>query len=213
MAERESSLTFQRGLALLHAVADVESGSVTISELAEAIGASRAAVYRLLVPLAEHGLVWRDGTKVRLGLGLLSLAERVLPQLRYIAAPALRELAETVGATAHLSVARGAEMQAVAVVEPSWTSFHVAYRVGSTHPIGVGAAGKAIDLPRGQRWATSEGELESGACGVAAPVLDIPGLHASVGVVSLQPLDPDTVGPHVVEAAAVVAEGLDVVAG
>lgn len=210
MAERESSLTFRRGLALLHAVADVDSGSVTISELAEAVGVSRAAVYRLLVPLAEHSLVWRDGTKVRLGLGLLGLAERVFPQLRYIAAPALRELAESVGATAHLSVARGAEMQAVAVVEPSWTSFHVAYRVGSTHPIGVGAAGKAVDLPRGQRWASSEGELESGASGVAAPILDIPGLHASVGVVSLQPLDIDAVGPSVVEAAAIIAEGLEV---
>jgi hypothetical protein len=30
------------------------------------------------------------------------------------------------------------------VVEPSWTSYHVAYRVGARHPVGRGAAGRAI---------------------------------------------------------------------
>lgn len=213
MAGKESSLTFRRGLALLHAIADDESGSVTISELAESIGTSRAAVYRLLVPLEAQGFVWRDGSRVRLGLGLLSLAERVLPHVRYIAAPALRELAEAVGATAHLSVAQGAEMRAIAVVEPSWTTIHVAYRAGSRHAVGVGAAGKAMNLPTGRRWAESVGELEAGASGVAAPVIGVAGLHASVGVVSLQPLDTDAVGPQVVEAAAVIAEGLEAVAG
>ena len=32
----------------------------------------------------------------------------------------------------------------IAVVEPSWTDYHVAYRVGSRHPLSTGAAGKAI---------------------------------------------------------------------
>ncbi|MGH3440241.1 MAG: helix-turn-helix domain-containing protein [Sciscionella sp.] len=209
MSDRESSLTLQRGLALLRAVADADSGAVTISELAERIGTSRAAIYRLLGPLVEQGLVWRDGASVRLGLGLLRLAERVLPQLRHIAAPALRELAESVGATAHLSVVDGVEMRAIAVVEPSWTSFHVAYRVGSHHAIGVGAAGKAVELsPDGDGWAVSTGELEASASGVAAPVLGVPGLRASVGVVSLEPLAAAVLGPQVVTTAAVVAAAL-----
>ncbi|WP_410658583.1 IclR family transcriptional regulator [Amycolatopsis sp. lyj-112] len=206
---REGSLTLDRGLALLQAVADAGGEAATISELAVAIGASRAAVYRLLVPLSERGLVWRDGNKVRLGVGLLRLAGQVLPQLREAARPVLRELAEKVGATAHLSVAQGDQAQAVAVIEPSWTSFHVAYRVGTRHALSAGAAGKAMTLrPGGDGWVTSAGELEAGACGVAAPVRGVPGLRASIGVVSLEPLDASVVGPAVVAAALRLAEVL-----
>ncbi|WP_037315572.1 IclR family transcriptional regulator [Amycolatopsis orientalis] len=206
---REGSLTLDRGLALLQAVADAGGEAATISELAVVIGASRAAVYRLLVPLSERGLVWRDGNKVRLGVGLLRLAGQVLPQLREAARPVLRELAEKVGATAHLSVAQGDQAQAVAVVEPSWTSFHVAYRVGTRHPLSAGAAGKAMTLrPGGDGWVTSTGELEAGASGVAAPVRGVPGLRASLGVVSLEPLDAAVVGPAVVAAAVRLAEVL-----
>jgi DNA-binding IclR family transcriptional regulator len=199
----EGSLTLDRGLALLQAVADAGGEAATISELAVTIGASRAAVYRLLVPLSERGLVWRDGNKVRLGVGLLRLADQVLPQLRQAAHPVLRELAEKVGATAHLSVAQGSQAQAVAVVEPSWTSFHVAYRVGSRHALTAGAAGKAMGMRLSEQgWATSTGELQAGASGVAAPVRGVPGLRASVGVLSMEPLDAKTVGPQVVAAAA-----------
>jgi DNA-binding IclR family transcriptional regulator len=199
----EGSLTLDRGLALLQAVADAGGEAATISELAVTIRASRAAVYRLLVPLSERGLVWRDGNKVRLGVGLLRLADQVLPQLRQAAHPVLRELAEKVGATTHLSVAQGSQAQAVAVVEPSWTNFHVAYRVGSRHALTAGAAGKAMSMRSSEQgWISTTGELQVGAFGVAAPVRGVPGLRASVGVVSLAPLDPDTVGPQVVAAAA-----------
>jgi DNA-binding IclR family transcriptional regulator len=204
---RESSLTLDRGLALLQAVADAGGEAATISELAVTIGASRAAVYRLLVPLSERGLVWRDGSKVRLGVGLLRLAGQVLPQLRQAAQPVLRELAEEAGATAHLSVAEGDQVQAVAVVEPTWTSFHVAYRVGARHPISQGAAGKALTLrQRGKQWVRTTGELQAGAVGIAAPVRGVPGLRASVGVVSLEPLEAAIVGPKVVAAAARLTE-------
>ncbi|MEW2500090.1 IclR family transcriptional regulator [Amycolatopsis sp. CA-161197] len=206
---REGSLTLDRGLALLQAVADAGEEAATISELAVTIGASRAAVYRLLVPLSERGLIWRDGTKVRLGVGLLRLAGQVLPQLREAARPVLRELAEKVGATAHLTVAQGDQAQAVAVVEPSWTSYHVAYRVGSRHPLSAGAAGRAMALrPGGDGWVASTGELEAGASGVAAPVRGVPGLRASVGVVSLEPLDAAAVGPQVIAAAGKLTEVL-----
>ncbi len=206
---KESSLTLERGLALLQAVADWEGEAPTISDLAAAVGASRAAVYRLLVPLVERGLVRREGSRVRLGLGLLGLAGRVLPQLRLLATPVLRSLAEDVGATAHLTVADGDVAQAVAVVEPSWTAFHVAYRVGARHPLDKGAAGRAITLGRGGRaWVGSAGELQAGAFGVAAPVRGVPELRASIGVVALARLDDATVGPRVVVAAAALAAAL-----
>jgi len=133
----------------------------------------------------------------------------VLPQLRDAAGPVLRDLAEKVGATAHLTVAQGEQALAVAVVEPSWTSFHVAYRVGTRHALTAGAAGKAMSLrPGGRGWATSTGELQTGASGVAAPVRGVPGLRASVGVVSLEPLDAAEVGPQVVAAATRLADVL-----
>lgn len=198
----EGSLTLDRGLALLQAVADAEGQACSVSDLATSVGVSRAAVYRLLTPLVDRGLVWRDGTKVRLGVGLLRLASRVLPQLRDAASPVLRALAEDVGATAHLSIADADTVQAVAVIEPSWTSFHVAYRVGSMHPISRGAAGKAMALRQsGPQWVATVGELQPGAFGVAAPVRGVQGLRASIGVISLDELDADVVGPRVVLAA------------
>lgn len=206
---KESSLTLERGLALLQAVAEADSDAPNISDLAATIGASRAAVYRLLGPLQARGLVRREGSRVRLGLGVLRLATRVLPQLRFAALPILRVLAERAGATAHLTVADGHEAQAVAVVEPSWTSYHVGYRVGARHSIKRGAAGRAIDLaPGGPAWLATAGELQSGAYGLAAPVRGVPGLRASVGVVTLEQLDVDEIGPQVVEAATRLATAL-----
>lgn len=206
---KETSLTLERGLNLLQAVADAEGAAPTISDLAATVGVSRAAVYRLLGPLQARGLVRREGTRVRLGLGVLWVAGRVLPQLRFASLPALRGLAEHVGATVHLTVADGGEAQAVAVVEPSWTSYHVSYRVGTRHPVQRGAAGRAVDLPpSGPRWVVSSGELHTGAYGVAAPVQGVPGLRASVGVVALEPLVGDEVGPLVSDTARAVAEAL-----
>lgn len=206
---KESSLTLERGLNLLQAVADADSEAPTISDLAAAVGVSRAAVYRLLGPLQNRGLVRREGSKVRLGLGVLWLAGRVLPQLRFASLPALRGLAEKVGATAHLTVADGNEAQAIAVVEPSWTAYHVSYRVGTRHPVQRGSAGRAVDLPQGgTRWIASSGEIQSGAYGIAAPVRDVPGLRASVGVVALEPVSPEEVGPLVVDTAEAVAKAL-----
>ena len=102
---------------------------------------------------------------------------------------------------------KGPQALAVAVVEPSWTNFHVAYRVGSRHSLTAGAAGKAMSLrPGGDGWVTSAGELEAGASGVAAPVRGVPGLRASVGVVSMEPLKAAEVGPQVVAAATRLAD-------
>lgn len=206
---KETSLTLERGLNLLQAVADAEGSAPTISDLAAAVGVSRAAVYRLLGPLQTRGLVRREGSRVRLGLGVLRLAGRVVPQLRFAALPALRGLAERVGATVHLTVADGGEAQVVAAVEPSWTSYHVSYRVGSRHPVQRGAAGRAVDLPPGgPKWVVCSGEPVPGAFGVASPVRGVPGLRASVGLVSLGTCSGDEFGPLVCEAAQAVADSL-----
>ncbi|HTF09413.1 MAG TPA: IclR family transcriptional regulator, partial [Asanoa sp.] len=142
--------------------------------------------------------------------GVLHLARRAHPLVIEAALPALRRLAEEVGATAHLTIAEGTEAVALAVVEPSWTAFHVAYRAGSRHPLARGAAGRAILAGRSGSPdpVTTVGELQAGAFGVAAPVLGVDGLDASVGVVALEALDLADVGAQVAAAAAAVAGAL-----
>jgi DNA-binding IclR family transcriptional regulator len=156
-------------------------------------------------------LVRRDRSgRLRLGPGVLQLARRVQPLLAEAALPVLRRLADDAGATAHLTIAEGPEAVAMVVVEPTWTQFHVAYRMGSRHPLERGAAGRAILAGRAgdAEVVVSEGELQPGAYGVATPVLGVDGLAASVGVVALAALDVAQVGPMVRRAADDVAARL-----
>ncbi|HWG99489.1 MAG TPA: helix-turn-helix domain-containing protein [Pilimelia sp.] len=206
----ETAQTLDRGLRLLHLVADAPGG-LTVTEAAARLGVGRAVVYRLVGALGAHGMLRRDAEgRLRLGAGVLHLARRAQPLLAEAALPALRQLAERSGATAHLTAAEGTEAVALLVVEPSWTAFHVAYRTGARHPLDRGAAGQAILAGRrgdGAPVATS-GELQAGAYGVAAAVLGVDGLEASVGVVALAPLDPAAIGAEVLAAAAAVARAL-----
>src|SRR4051794_41490515 len=144
----ETSQTLDRGLRVLRTLAATPSG-LSITALAAEIGVNRTVVYRLVATLEQHGLARRDASgRLHVGLGVLALARGLQPVLRELANPVLRGLAEQLGSTAHLTVADGGEALAIAVVEPSWTDYHVAYRVGARHPLEQGAAGKAILLGR-----------------------------------------------------------------
>jgi DNA-binding IclR family transcriptional regulator len=273
----ETSQTLDRGLRVLKLLADTDHG-LTVTELAARLGVNRTVVYRLLATLEQHSLVRRDlGGRARVGLGVLGLAHQVHPLLREAALPALRSLAEDIGATAHLTLVDGTEALAVAVVEPTWTDYHVAYRTGFRHPLDRGAAGRAILAGRGMqpaadgsswepfgedgpglpagpgepgqavpavrileaavadgrqpadaahsldgtdhvmgtggavnrlRYVITSGELEAGASGAAAPLMGVPGVEGSVGVVMLADSVPERVGARVVEAALEVADAL-----
>lgn len=124
----ETSQTLDRGLRVLKLLADTDHG-LTVTELSNKLGVNRTVVYRLLATLEQHTLVRRDlGGRARVGLGVLRLGRQVHPLVREAALPALRSLAEDIGATAHLTLVDGTEALAVAVVEPTWTDYHVAYR-------------------------------------------------------------------------------------
>ena len=207
----ETSQTLDRGLRVLRVLADSPEG-LTVTELSGRLEVNRTVVYRLISTLEQHGLIRRDARgRLFVGLGVLHLASAVQPLLRDLAMPVLRSLAEEVGSTAHLTVADGDEALALAVVEPTWTDFHVAYRIGARHPLSQGAAGKAIGLVDAgeSSYAVTSGELQSGARGLAAPVRGVEGLRASVGVVTLEDsIDEDVVAPLVIAAATAVAERL-----
>ena len=207
----ETSQTLDRGLQVLGVLADTPGG-LSVTELSTRLGVNRTVVYRLVSTLERRALVRRDARgRLHVGLGILHLASAVQPVLRDLAVPLLRDLAETLGCTAHLTVADGEEALALAVVEPSWTDFHVAYRVGARHPLTRGAAGKAIlmgRLPDALPWVVTVGELQPGARGLAAPVRGLEGLEASVGIVTLTEFDEATVGEQVAIAAAKVGAAL-----
>jgi DNA-binding IclR family transcriptional regulator len=211
----ETSQTLDRGLIVLELLSDASDG-LTVTEIAARLGVSRTVVYRLVVTLEQHALLRRGGDgRCRLGMAVLALARQVQPVLREAAVPALRRLADSVGATAHLTVVDGSDALAVAVVEPTRSDFHVAYRVGARHALDRGAAGRAVLAARasGGRafepgWVVSTGELQHGACGVAAPLLGVAGIEASVGVIALNDLPVEDVGPKVLRAAGEVARAL-----
>lgn len=213
----ETSQTLDRGLRVLRVLAGA-AGGMTVTELSTVLGVNRTVVYRLVATLEQHLLVRRDATgRLHVGLGVLQLASAVQPVLRDQALPVLRTLAEDVGCTAHLTVADGDEALALAVVEPSWTDFHVAYRVGSRHPIDRGAAGRAILLGRARAggraqpassYVVTSGELQVGARGLAAPVPGLEGLEASVGIVTLGELPEEQLAAKVLAAADAVARRL-----
>jgi DNA-binding IclR family transcriptional regulator len=211
----ETSQTLDRGLRVLKLLAETDHG-LTVTELSKQLGVNRTVVYRLLATLELHSLVRRDaGGRARVGVGVLGLGRQVHPLVREAALPALRSLAEDVGATAHLTVVDGAEALAVAVAEPSWTDYHVAYRTGFRHPLDRGAAGRAILAGRCKDimdfgddedgFVLTQGELEAGASGAAAPLPPGCGIEGSVGVVMLSDMAPGEVGPRVVRAAQEVA--------
>jgi DNA-binding IclR family transcriptional regulator len=205
----ETSQTLDRGLRVLEVLAQTPDG-LTVTELAVRLEVNRTVAHRLVATLEQHALVRHDARgRLHVGLGVLPLAAAVQPVLRDLALPVLSRLAEHVGCTAHLTVADGEEALALAVVEPSWTDVHVAYRVGARHPLTQGAAGKAILLARGGEAAAyvlTRGELQTGALGLAAPVRGVTGLEASVGIVTLgADVDESVVAPEVVAAADEVA--------
>jgi DNA-binding IclR family transcriptional regulator len=214
--------TLDNGIRVLKAVAAHPRG-LGVTEIAREVGVHRTVAYRLLGTLARHALVAQDQDgRYRLGLGVVELSMSLRSDLRSVAQPHLRDLAEATGATAHLTIPDGDDVVSIAVTEPANAGVHVAYQVGFRHPSAVGAAGLAILLGRpeqpeerpevtvgrGRGFAASAGELQSGAWGLAAPVTGGDGVAvASVGVVALGPLDETATAPLVLRAAAAIRAG------
>jgi AcrR family transcriptional regulator len=211
----ETSQTLDRGLRVLEVLADAPDG-LSVTELAAALGVSRTVVYRLVVTLEQHALLRRgsDG-RARLGMGVLSLARQVQPVLRDAAMPALRRLADSTAATAYLSVVDGLDVLTIAVVEPTRSDLHVAHRVGARIPLERSAGGRAILAARGAGgratdpgWVTAVGDAQPGAIGLAAPVLGVAGIEASVGIFLIGDAPLEDAGNKVVRVATEIGRAL-----
>jgi DNA-binding IclR family transcriptional regulator len=134
-----------RALALLDALRESER-DLGVNELARRIGVSPSTASRLLATLEGAGMVQRDGQgPFRLGLGLVTLADRVLARmdLRALARPVLAELMERTGETATLSVP--GEREAITVDSvPSRSSVVSMARLGRPSVAHATAVGKVM---------------------------------------------------------------------
>lgn len=136
----------QRAIALLDALAAAPGGLGT-NEAARRIGASPATASRLLATLADGGLVRRDAADGpwRLGLHLVALSEGALAGLdvRDVARPHLRTLAEATGESVTLSLPGGGEAVTVDFV-PAPSSVVSVARLGRPSVLHATATGKAM---------------------------------------------------------------------
>ena len=200
--------TLDRGLSALTVIANAPGGMLTIGDLADRLDIHRTIVYRIVATLEAHSLVARGarGT-IRLGAGLVALSSHFEAKLRDLAQPVLDRLANVTGAAAFLSVPQGDQCVAIIVAEPQTTPFRVSYRIGTRHPLSLGAAGIAILAGRPEAAADGEtvreartagyslthGQLQPGAIGIAwalrRPEDPATVLEASIGVITLGQAD------------------------
>ena len=124
----------------------LERGGLGVVRLAELVGGDKGQLSRLLVTLADYGLVERDPeTKTyRLGWQLFALAARGGDQrLLGLAKPLLADLVERLGERANLSVLRGTEVLTV-FSQAAPRSVQTVGWVGRTVPAYCTSSGRAL---------------------------------------------------------------------
>ncbi|AXV06904.1 Transcriptional regulator, IclR family [Euzebya pacifica] len=212
---------------MLRALGQRDEGA-TVAELSVATSLDRAVLYRLLETLCETGFAVRDegSRRYHLGVALVELGARAGRGLEVsrLATPGMRTLMEACNEAVCLGVRDGDDLVVVDRIEPQGLFVRVSYGVGFRHPLLTGAHGRALaahlveedraalsgddgvlealDAVRIRGYAVSNGELETGTTGVAAPIRDRTGnAVASLGVVAPTPRvpDPDRLAPMVVE--------------
>lgn len=221
---KRGSKTLDNGLTVLETLADAPRG-LTTTELAAQLALHRTVVDRLVRTLEHHGLCRRiQGKRIVLGNGLVALANHVEQDLRATARPILEDLAESMQATAHLTIQEGEDaVRALAVIPPRRSRIHVGFREGQMDPRDRGSAGLAISArlePRpGERpeieevrergYALTTGEITPSITGISAPVphRSQPEL-LSVGISVFEVHDEQRLAEAVVDAAQALGRAL-----
>ena len=198
----------QRAVELLGRIGE-RSDELTVAELASDAGMPTSTAYRLLAELEQHGLVQRrNGRTVALGTRLVALGRTAEEALRErLVEPArgvMEQLSAQVGETAILTAPCGLEGIVLHVVEPDQHSVRLSYALYRRAPMHRGASGKILaaflepderarlleavgsarlgrELERIRRdgFVYTVGELDTGAAGLAVPILDRSGRIAA----------------------------------
>lgn len=188
-------------------LAALESRPLTLGQLVEGTGLSRATAHRLAQALGRHGLVERDvDGRFCLGgrLADLGAAALVGSPLAVLGRPALERLRDRTGESVQLYVAAGETRVCVASLE-SPHSLRTIVAVGASLPMDRGSAGAVLRAdPRidAQGWIESVEEREKGVASVSTPVRRGARVVAAVSVSG--PVERTTRAPGQLYAPAVV---------
>ena len=144
------SQSLERGLAVLSSFS-AEQPELGISELARMLALTRSTTHRYVATLASLGYLHQDDAtrKYRLGPRVLDLGFAVLGslELREIAAPHLRRLAEITGHTANLAIRDDTDVILIDRVRGRPCRYHhfeFSLHIGSRLPVYCSATGKTL---------------------------------------------------------------------
>ncbi|MFD2354578.1 IclR family transcriptional regulator [Nonomuraea ferruginea] len=139
--------TVERAADVLMHFAETPSNTLGVTEIAEALGMSKAAVHRILASLRVRGLIELDQSTRRysLGVGAMRLGLAYLDRIdvRRIAAPELVTLSQRTDETATLSIRTGNYRIYVDQVTPA-REVIMSVNLGVAHPLHAGASSKAF---------------------------------------------------------------------
>lgn len=139
--------TLLKGLKVLEAVTDTENPPRSIDDLAARVGLGRSNAHRTLQTLVYAGYIVKDeeAGRYRGTLRLFELGARQLAQLdvRKVAAPYMRTLADATHETVHLSVLDGMEVIYVDKID-SPKPIRAYSMIGGRAPAYAVATGKAL---------------------------------------------------------------------
>jgi DNA-binding IclR family transcriptional regulator len=130
-------------IAILETIRSEEVAGVT--DLATALGMSKANVYKHVTTLCDHGFLVRDGDKYRLGLRFFELGTTAREQrsVYHEATPSVRDLAEMADEVATLLVPNGETGVYLRSVDPSQAG-RPGILEGHREPLHETAAGLAV---------------------------------------------------------------------
>lgn len=145
--ERGGSIaSLRKGIDLLFLFSEAEP-TLSLREIAARLKLPKSSSYRFVSTLRATGLLVQDpeSRRYRLGARLLALQPAIIKpvDLRTLALPFLRDLAERSGETAHLTERRGA-MAVIAEVVESGHVLRMAPKRGQAFPLHAGALARAI---------------------------------------------------------------------
>jgi DNA-binding IclR family transcriptional regulator len=144
---RNSASTVERAADVLLLFASSAATTLGVTEIAQELGLSKAAVHRILSSLRNKGIVEIDPATRRYMLGpvIVSLGLTYLSKLdvRRVAHPELVALSRETFETATLSVRTGAHRVYVDQVTPD-REVLMSVQIGLPHPLHAGASSKAF---------------------------------------------------------------------
>jgi IclR family acetate operon transcriptional repressor len=139
--------SIERATAVLRLFIDMPGPSLGITEIATALGLSKAVVHRVVTSLRDAQLLESDAEsrRYRLGAGSLALGLAYLDRVdvRTLARPELERLSQATHETATLSVRHGHQRVYIDQVTPA-TEIRMTVAIGQPYPLHAGSSSKAF---------------------------------------------------------------------